>query len=47
MRHLASVKIIDRITPIPGADRIATAHIGGWPVVVSRNGLRVASLQSH
>jgi RNA ligase (TIGR02306 family) len=36
-RKLATVRTIDDITPIPGADRIVTAHIGGWSVVVSRD----------
>ena len=36
-RHLATVKTIDRISPIEGADRIVAAHIGGWPVVVTKN----------
>ena len=35
-RHLASVKQIDRIDPIEGADRIEVATIGGWKVVVGK-----------
>lgn len=36
-RKLATVRTIDDITPIPGADRIVAAHIGGWPVVVAKD----------
>lgn len=41
MRHLMSVKKITKITPIEGADRIETATVGGWDVVV-RKGLYAA-----
>ena len=36
IRHLASVKKIDSIEPIEGADRIEVATIGGWKVVVGK-----------
>ena len=37
-RKLASVKRITELRPIPGADLIECAIIGGgWPVVVKRN----------
>lgn len=36
-RKMASVRIIDAIKPIEGADRIETAFIGGWPVVIGKN----------
>ena len=36
-RKLATVRTIDDITPIPGADRIVATHIGGWPVVVAKD----------
>jgi RNA ligase (TIGR02306 family) len=36
-RKLATVRAIDDITPIVGADRIVAAHIGGWPVVVAKD----------
>lgn len=36
-RKMAAIRIIDRITPIPDADRIETAHIGGWPVVIGKD----------
>lgn len=35
-RHLASVRTIDKIDPIEGADRIERATIGAWPVVVPK-----------
>lgn len=36
IRHLASVKAIDKVDPIEGADRIEVATIGGWKVVVGK-----------
>lgn len=36
MRKLATIRTINQITPIEGADRIETAHIGGWPVVIRK-----------
>lgn len=36
-RALATVRIIDEIRPIEGADAIECAMIGGWPVVVKKN----------
>ena len=35
-RKLASVREIENITPIPDADRIETAWVGAWPVVVRK-----------
>lgn len=35
-RKLVTLKTIDNITPIEGADRIECAHIGGWMVVVGK-----------
>lgn len=37
MRKLASIKIIDNIQPIEGADMIELASIGGWNVVVAKD----------
>lgn len=37
MRKLASIKTIDKIEPIEGADMIELATIGGWKVVVAKN----------
>jgi len=36
-RILASFQIITKLTPIPGADRIETARILGWDVVVRKS----------
>lgn len=36
MRKLALLRRIDALTPIPDADRIETAHFGGWTVVVQK-----------
>lgn len=36
-RKLASIRIIDDIKPIEGADMIELAVIGGWKVVVAKN----------
>ena len=33
-RKMATVKVIDSISAIDGADKIECAHVGGWPVVV-------------
>ena len=35
-RKMAYIVKIDNLTPIEGADRIETAHIGGWTVVVKK-----------
>jgi hypothetical protein len=37
MRKLASIRRIDIIKPIPGADAIECAILGGWPVVIKKN----------
>lgn len=37
MRKLASIKIIDNIIPIEGANKIELVHIGGWKVVVAKD----------
>ena len=36
MRKLASLVVIDSINPIPKADAIEVARIGGWAVVVKK-----------
>lgn len=36
-RKLASIRRIDSVTPIPKADQIELAHIGGWQVIVRKN----------
>ena len=37
MRKLATIRKIDKLEPIPGADRIELAHVGGWKVVVAKD----------
>lgn len=37
MRKMATIRIIDSILPIEGADAIEVAVIGGWKVVVKKN----------
>ena len=37
MRKLASIKKIDKIEPIEGADRIEVVTIGGWKVIVAKD----------
>ena len=37
MRKLASIQVIDSLTPIKGADRIETARVLGWNVVVQKD----------
>jgi len=44
MRKLVSFRTIDTITPIPGADFIETASIGGWKVVVKKGDFFPGSL---
>ncbi len=36
MRKLASIRKIDEIRPIEGADAIECAVVGGWTVVVKK-----------
>lgn len=36
MRKLASIRKIDELRPIPGADAIECALVGGWTVVVKK-----------
>lgn len=37
MRKLVTLRTIDEIRPIPKADRIAEARVGGWSVVVKKD----------
>lgn len=37
MRKLATIKTIDKLEPIEGADRIELATVGGWKVVVAKD----------
>lgn len=41
MRKLATVRIIDDIQPIEGADKIEVATVGGWKVVVKKDEFKV------
>ena len=43
-RKLATLKKIDEIVPIEGADRIESAKIGGWNVVVKKNEFKAGEL---
>ena len=36
IRKLVSVKKIDNILPIEGADRIELAQFGGWKVIIPK-----------
>ncbi len=40
VRKIVTIREIDSITPIPDADAIETAHIGGWAVVVGKNSFK-------
>ena len=44
MRKLATIRKIDALTPIVGADAIDCAHIGGWKVVVKKGEYTVGDL---
>ena len=41
MRKLATVRVIDSIEPIPGADAIEVATVGGWKIVVKKGEFKV------
>ena len=41
MRKLATIRLIDDIQPIPNADAIEVATVGGWQVVVKKNEFKV------
>jgi RNA ligase (TIGR02306 family) len=44
MRKLASIRVIDSIGPIEGADAIEVANVGGWKVVVKKGEFTVGDL---
>lgn len=44
MRKLASIQAIAALLPIPGADKIEVAQIGGWNVVVKKGEFNVGDL---
>lgn len=41
IRELAYVVLIDGIEPIPGYDRVETAIVGGWHVIVQKGQFKV------
>ncbi len=41
MRKLATIRLIDDITPIDGADTIQVATVGGWKVVVRKGEYKI------
>lgn len=43
-RKLASIRKITEIRPIPGADAIECAYVGGWPVVTKKGEYKVGDL---
>lgn len=47
MRKLASIKRIDSISPIPGADKIEVATVGGWQVVVRKGEFEPGQLVTY
>lgn len=44
MRKLATVRKIDSVRPIPGADAIEVARVGGWDVVVKKDEFRAGDI---
>ena len=44
MRQLATVRKIDNILPIAGADAIECAVVGGWKVVVKKGEYQAGDL---
>ena len=36
-RKMCTLRKVDKVTPIEGADRIECAHVGGWTCVVGKN----------
>lgn len=44
MRKMASIRRIDNIQPIPGADAIEVATVGGWQVVIKKGEFAVRDL---
>lgn len=44
MRKLATIRKIDRLSPIEGADKIELAHTGGWQCVVGKGQFKEGEL---
>jgi len=47
MRKLASIRLVKQLSPIKGADRIETATIDGWEVVVKKGEFVVGDLCTY
>ena len=47
VRKLASIRKIDAIDPIPGADAIECASVGGWKVVVKKGEFHPGDLAAY
>lgn len=47
MRKLATIRKIDSIRPIPNADAIECAVVGGWTVVIKNGGLNAKGVASY
>ena len=43
-RPMATIRMIDNISPIKGADKIELAHVGGWQVVVRKDEYKIGDL---
>ena len=43
-RKMSTVRRIDRLTPVEGADRIECAQVGGWTVIVKRGEFKEGEL---
>lgn len=44
MRKLATIRRIDNIRPIPDADTIVCATVGGWEVVIRKDEFQIGDL---
>jgi hypothetical protein len=44
MRKLATIRRIDSLDPIEGADKIEVATVGGWKVVAQKGLYKVGDL---
>lgn len=43
-RELAYVVRVDKVTEIPGYDRVELAHVGGWTIVIGKNQVHAGDL---
>ena len=44
MRKLATIRKIDSVRPIPGADAIEVARVGGWDVVIKKGDFKAGDI---